>query len=218
MFQRDYLVRLIEEMTNVLGKAMGLRQDNKLIEAESEIDELLQRKFRLRGPLLQSLSAEDLIKMFTFNGVLESDRLQGVALLMKQQAMIEESRQDPGKAVQLRTKALHLLAYASTQGYPVKWVKTSEEIRGLEAELQGVYLSDTLHRLLWEHYASNGSYAKAEDHLFHLYHRDPEILLEGIAFYNRLLEQTDEDLEEGGLPREEVLQGLAQLQGEGRLK
>jgi len=218
MFQRDYLVRLIEEMTSVLGKVMGLRLDNKLIEAESEIDELMQRKFRLRGPLLQSLSAEDLIKMFTFNGVLESDRLQGVALLMKQQAMIEDSNQNHGQAVQLRIKALHLLAYASTQGYPVKWVKTIDEIRGLEAELQDVYLSNALHRLLWEHYAGIRSYAKAEDHLFHLYHRDPEILTEGRAFYNRLLEQTDEDLEEGGLPREEVLQGLAQLQGGERHK
>ena len=218
MFQRDYLVRLIEEMTNVLGKVMGLRQDNKLTEAECEIDELLQRKFRLRGPLLQSLSAEDLIKMFTFNGVLESDRLQGVALLLKQQAMIEESRQATATAAQLRAKALHLLTYASTQGYPVKWVKTSEEIQALEAQLQGVYLSNGLHRLLWGHYEGIGNYAKAEDHLFYLYHQDPEILSEGMAFYNRVLEQTDEVLEEGGLPREEVLQGLAQLQDEGRHK
>ncbi|MFD0619845.1 DUF6483 family protein [Paenibacillus sp. GCM10027629] len=218
MFQRDYLVRLIEEMTSVLGKVMGLRQDNKLTEAEWEIDELLQRKFRLRGPLLQSLSAEDLIKMITFNGVLESDRLHGVALLIKQQAMIEEKRQDIEKAAQLRIKALHLLAYASTQGYPVKWVKTCDEIGELEALLQGVYLSNALHRLLWEHYEGIGNYAKAEDHLFHLYHRDPDILSEGIAFYNRLLGQADEALEQGRLPREEVQQGLAQLQDDGRLK
>jgi len=218
MFQRDYLVRLIEEMTSVLGKVMGLRQDNKLTEAEWEIDELLQRKFRLRGPLLQSLSAEDLIKMFTFNGVLESDRLQGVAMLLKEQAMIEEKRQDTEKAAQLRTKALHLFTYASTQGYPVKWVKTNDEIQGLEAQLQGVYLTSTLHQLLWRHYEGIGNYAKAEDHLFHLYHREPEIFSEGIAFYNRLLEQTDEALEEGRLPREEVEQGLAQLQDDGRLK
>lgn len=212
MFSRDYLVRLIEEMSTVLGKAMGLRQENKLTEAEWEIDDLYQRRFRLSGSLIHSLSPEDLITMFTFNGVLESDRVQGVALLLKEQALIDEAKGDLAQANVRRMKALHLLAYASVHGAPLKWIKTKEEINQLVELLQGKVLTASLHQVLWTYYESIGNYAKAEDHLFYLRDRQMDVTEEGIAFYHRLLEQTDEALEEGGLPREEVLQGLSQLQ------
>ncbi|OPA74319.1 hypothetical protein BVG16_24665 [Paenibacillus selenitireducens] len=212
MFSRDYLVRLIEDMTSVLGKAMGLRQENKLTEAEWEIDDLFQRRFRLSGPLIHSLSPEDLITMFTFNGVLESDRVQGVALLLKEQALIDEAKNDPAQATVRRMKALHLLAYASVHGAPVKWIQTHDEMNQLIELLQGKGMAVSLHQVLWTYYESVGNYAKAEDHLFYIRDRQIDVTEEGIAFYHRLLEQTDEALEKGGLPRGEVLQGLSQLQ------
>ena len=88
MYQRDYLMRLLEEMTTVLGRVMGMRQQNKITEALWEIDELLQRLFRLNGKLIGTLSPKDLIQMCTFNGVLETEKLQAIAVLLKEQALL----------------------------------------------------------------------------------------------------------------------------------
>lgn len=214
MFSRDYLIRLIEEMSSVLGKVFGLRQENKLTEAEWEIDDLYQRRFRLSGPLIQKLTPEDLITMFTFNRVLEADRVQGVALLLKEQALIDAARQQADLAAKRRMKALHLLVYADLYGAPVKWVKTREEIAELIAQLHGMPISAALHRLLWTYYENIGNYAKAEDHLFHLRSCEPLIRDEGVAFYERLLQLEDPILLAGGLPREELEQGLAILKEE----
>jgi hypothetical protein len=68
--------------------------------------------------------------------------------------------------------------------------------------------------LLMEHYERTGQFAKAEDSLFAILDAEPEntaALEFGISFYNRLLGQTDSQLNDGNLPRAEVESGLAEL-------
>ncbi len=86
MFQRDYFMRMIEQMTEAVGQIMNLRQSRKHEEALLFIDELLDKRFRLSSKLIRSLSDEDLMKVMTTNGILEADHLQAIAILMKQEA------------------------------------------------------------------------------------------------------------------------------------
>jgi len=59
---------------------------------------------------------------------------------------------------------------------------------------------------------SGGKYARSEDRLFELAKRRPEEGLQvGIPFYERLLKKTDQELERGNLPRNEVKEGLEEL-------
>ena len=88
MFRRDYIVRMIEDMTAMVAKVLTLKQERKTTEALWEVDELLSRHFRLNSRLLNSLSVEDVIDMFRFGGVMESDKLQGVAKLLKEESNI----------------------------------------------------------------------------------------------------------------------------------
>lgn len=85
MFRRDYIVRMIEDMTAMIAKVLTLKQERKTTEALWEIDELLNRHFPLNSRLLNSLSVEDVIDMFRFGGVVESDKLQAVAKLLKEE-------------------------------------------------------------------------------------------------------------------------------------
>ncbi|MFD1904006.1 DUF6483 family protein [Paenibacillus rhizoplanae] len=45
MFRRDYIVRMIEDMTAMVAKVLTLKQDKKTTEALWEVDELLMRHF-----------------------------------------------------------------------------------------------------------------------------------------------------------------------------
>lgn len=69
---------------------------------------------------------------------------------------------------------------------------------------------------LWRYAEQTGQFAKAEDWLFALLADAPgndDLIRRGIAVYQRLCERSDAELQAGQLPREEVLAGLAELQG-----
>ncbi|MFL5697429.1 MAG: DUF6483 family protein, partial [Ktedonobacteraceae bacterium] len=73
---------------------------------------------------------------------------------------------------------------------------------------------------IFRYFEKMGSYARAEDVLFEMVEgeekekepADNEVIEQGIAFYNRLLKKSDTDLKAGNLSREEVEEGLAQLE------
>jgi len=69
--------------------------------------------------------------------------------------------------------------------------------------------------LLWRFHEQTGDFAKAEDALFDLLDDAPDLVPEGIDFYERLATLTDAELLEGDLPRDEVAAGLAELQARG---
>src|SRR5207245_11050876 len=62
--------------------------------------------------------------------------------------------------------------------------------------------------LFRSYYETRGMLDKAEDALFDwLDTSDPEAPNSGLAFYERLSAKNDQDLERGGLPRDEVEEG-----------
>jgi hypothetical protein len=69
--------------------------------------------------------------------------------------------------------------------------------------------------MLIQHYERIGNFAKAEDTLFALLDSDPgnpAIIEFGIAFYHRILNESNDLLESGNLPRSEAEDGLRELE------
>ena len=88
MLRRDYLMRMVEDMTQMIAKVFALKQERKHTEALWELDDMLRRQFRLNSKLLRSLSASDIEQLFYNHGYLEADRLQGAARLLEEEAEI----------------------------------------------------------------------------------------------------------------------------------
>ena len=68
--------------------------------------------------------------------------------------------------------------------------------------------------MLMQHHERTGEFAKAENALFAMLDAEPgnEAIVEfGVAFYKRMLAQSDAALMEGKLPRAEVEEGLKEL-------
>ena len=63
------------------------------------------------------------------------------------------------------------------------------------------------------YYEQQGAYAAAEDVLFDMLEDDDSDAARatGREFYSRMLSLTDDELEAGELPRDEVTEGLARL-------
>lgn len=211
MFQRDYFMRMIEQMTEVVGRLMALRQEKKQEEALTSIDELLNRQFRLSGKLIRSLSDEDIVKMMTVRGVVETADLHAIALLMKQEAVLLDELDQPDQSYLVRIKALHLFIRLALLDAEPLLRTPSEEAGELAASLRRYELPQATKELMLQWHEAEGRYDQAENVLDELFADGLLPLEEADAFYRRLLLLPDEKLVEGGLPRDEVVEGQRRL-------
>lgn len=217
MFQRDYFMRMIEQMTEAVGQVLQLRRERKQEEALLVLEELLDKRFRLSGKLIRSLSGEDLMSMMTTNGILETDQLQAIAVLIRQESELygELGRENESYAMSL--KALHLYLRLSLAGAEPTIVNPDEQAEGLLEELSPYELPVPTKRLLMEWREAEGRFDQVENVMHELLDDNALGAAEAADIYRRLLLQSDDRLEAGRLPRAEVEQGLKELHAQYRL-
>lgn len=211
MYRKDYLLRLVEEMTQVISKVFGLKHQKKHTEALWEIDEMLSRQFRLNSKLLNSLSAEGIVQLFRSGEIVEADKLQSAARLLEEEAEIYLDMDKPEEGNTLLEKVLHLYLSASIFGGDPKLFELPKRILSLQERIRPYGLTDETERLLFTYTEQRGDYAAAEDSLYRLLGHEAVEYREGELFYQRLLALNPELLEKGRLPLAEVEAGLLEL-------
>jgi hypothetical protein len=211
MFQRDYFMRMIEQMTEAVGQIMNLRRERKHEEALLFIDELLDKRFRLSSKLIRSLSDEDLMRMMTTNGVLETDHMQAIAILMKQEAELNGDLGREDESFVAYVKALHLFLRLSLADAEPTIVEPRGQIKELLERLLPYELPLPTKRLLMEWHEAEGHFDLVENMMHELLGDNALNPSAAEDIYRRMLLQSDDRLEAGGLPREEIEQGLEAL-------
>ncbi|MGG3506049.1 DUF6483 family protein [Paenibacillus lautus] len=211
MFRRDYLVRLIEDMTQMIAKVFSLKQERKHTEALWELDELFKRQFRLNSDLLRSLSAADIEQLFRSHGYLEADKLQSAVRLMEEEASLLLDLEREEEAVMLYTKVFQLYLKSALQGADLKLIGLTERIGMVRERLRSYALPETSMRDYYAYTEQQGMYAEAENTLYQLLDNGKMEYSEAVQFYQRLQLKLPEDLAKGGLPLEEVHEGMDEL-------
>ncbi|MDO7907825.1 DUF6483 family protein [Paenibacillus sp. JX-17] len=208
MLRRDYLVRMIEEMTDVVARVFTLKQDKKHTEALLELDELLRKQFRLNSRLLNSMSAEDIIEWFRLRDGVEVDKVQQVARILEEEGrvLLDQGEQDEG-IVRL-IKSLHLYIYSDLNGAAREPQQLGDRIRDTLAAVKDYKLPQQTRMLLARFHEEQQKFDEAENLWYRLVRDTPELRSEAVAFYERLLTRNPEELEAGGLPLDEVQEGL----------
>ncbi len=213
MYHRDYIIRIIQELAQALAEVAGLRRLGNYLEALGIIDRTMVRMAGLGSALVSGLSVDDMLRMLHVGEYLDRGKVLALAELLAEEAGIYAAlgREDVAVERSLRSLRLYLEALdgedpATQQGFLAR----------IEARLAGLEhyaLPARVRQLLFRYYEGVGRYAQAEDVLYELLDAGERGMRgEGIAFYRRLLARPDVMLEMGGLPRAEVLDGLAELQ------
>jgi hypothetical protein len=217
VYQRDYILRLIEQMAGMIGTVAGLRKQMKQGQALELVDELLGRFYRLNSKLLDTLSDKDILAMLSVNGFVETEKVLMLTKLMQEEGELRDSMERTDEGYRRYLKALQLALAVSPEADGDSVDLCRERIAELTDKLKPYRLPAEVKSGLFVHFAKEGQYAKAEDQLFELLETDKEpvarerLLQEGIRFYRNLLNKDDAELEQGGLPRNEVKESLAQL-------
>lgn len=220
MYKRDYLLRLVEQLTAVVFHLTRLEQVKAYDEALETTDGVLRTLTGLGTDAWLDMETDDILANLSMR-----DDLGGVETavfmigIFHQEGKIRDLQGDGDGADFRYLKAL-LLQLALLNNYPAipmpEMVPTVSVLRAYLTQSE-VVLPPEANRALLTYYEKSSDYWAAEDVLYEWLDSEPgssEPLEAGTAFYEKLLLKSDEELEAGGLPREEVEEGLEDLLNE----
>jgi hypothetical protein len=211
---QDYIMRMIEQLTGFLMRVVMLRKQGKPQQAVEEIGEAYGKLAGVDGSLVHALSEEDLIALLRARGTLDPQRALTLAELLREEAHAFDDLGQPAAAMPRYLKALRLYLEMLPDLEEIPRGYDPAALDDLMERLDPADLPPITFELLLHHFESVGQYDDAENVLLaHIdaYDENPDAVAFGQDFYRRLLLQPDTVLEAGGLPRDEVEDGLAQL-------
>ncbi|MCC3375805.1 DUF6483 family protein [Cohnella sp. REN36] len=212
MHDRDYLMRLINQMSVAFGQLMGLKEQKKHEEAIVHIDEFLSRELRLRARLALGLSDKDLLAMFSTGGVPNAESVAIIASFLQEEGDLLRELGREEESVPRYEKALRLMLYVLRVSGPVEGLRLEERAGALFAALASERCTAETRRAMWAWQEHEGRYAEAEDLLYDLREDGAVSPEEGYDFYDRLERLADEALTSGELTRDELRDGRRQWQ------
>ena len=218
MFQRDYILRLVEQLAKTLGALVVLKKAKRFDEAELTVSEAARNLVGLDVPTLHALPLDQIVTLFSPGGSLDAGKCLVVAEILEEDADVKTLKGDEAGAYRSRIRALGLLLEVSgREGLdrmpePARYRAKIERLTRALSENAPV---PAIQKRLVLHHEREGAFSRAEDVLFELVDiagaGHDEAVASGIALYERLLTKSDEELERGGLPRDEVEEGLSEL-------
>ncbi len=208
-FRNDYIMRLIQQLGVALGQIIWRKGREEYDEAEAIISRTALSLLGVDMTLLRRLSDEGIISLLRRPDTADVGPFIAAAELLAQQGDIDEARGLPDAGYDCRQKALSLFLEACLAAPEVCDDEYAAKINALAAQLNDYPLPPTIRRKLFACYEQSGDYARAENVIHHMQEDgDPVAWERGLAFYERLRGKSDAALAEGGLPRDEMEEGL----------
>jgi tetratricopeptide (TPR) repeat protein len=220
MVERDYILRLIKQMTEALAIVFKLERGGDPHEALRVVDQTYQQLLGLDAATVSSLPPDALIALIRSSGAgyqgqqAVAERLTVLANLLQAEGDIYQHLEQADNSATRRLKALDIQLAILTGEDPTS-ERAASSVATLLERLDEYELPPRTKQLLWQHFEQMGDFARAENWMYEAIedeHAPVGIVEQAIEFYQRLLERDDADLILGNLPRSEVEAGLQQLE------
>ena len=216
MAQRDYILRLAEEIGRAFAQILYHKQIKDYQGARNFIDEQYRQTLGMGAGFIHSVPEETLLAMLTSLGTLNAEKCWLLATLLKAEGEIYEEQGNDDESYYCYLKSLNLFLEVLLLDDKISDVDHVPELEGLLYKLHDYELPTTTELKLLQYYENTGRFAKAEDVLFEMLNTgtpDKAIVERGIAFYSRLNKKSDTVLSAGNFSRVEAEEGLARLKG-----
>ncbi len=212
MFQKDYIMRLVQQLSQALTRILFQKDSKQYQQALEEIQKSGQLFLGLDLNAIGAFSYEDLHDALRIRNAQDAEHVSLVAELLRHQGDCFAFEGQPEAAHQSYALALTLYLDLGTAANPgPQLADLPARIDLLLYSLDPLALDAAVRLKLFRYFDAAGRYAEAEDLLFHLADEQPSPALydEGLAFFDRLLHTSYRHLKAGNLPYEEVKEGLA---------
>lgn len=223
MAQRDYILRMFEEMSRALAQVVYHRQIKDYRASHELIDEQFKQTLGMGSGFILALPDETLLAMLTTLDTLNVEKCWLIATLLKAEGDLFEEEQNADKSYYSYLKACNLFLETLYILPHNGEIEKSAEIEELLRKLEEYELPLRTRQLLFWYFEYTGRYSKAEEMLFDILdtpetggemecsEEQDEMLKKGEAFYARLLSKSDVALEAGSFSRAAIKESLARL-------
>lgn len=216
MTQRDYILRLAEEIGRAFAQILYHKQIKDYTGALNFIDEQYRQTLGMGAGFIHSVPEETLLAMLTSLGVLNTEKCWLLATLLKAEGEIYEEQNNEGESYYCYLKSLNLFLEVLLLDGNISDIDYVPELEGLLYKLHDYELPVKTELKLLQYYENTGKFARAEAILFEMLNAgtpDKAVIQKGVAFYTRLRKKSDTALSAGNFSRAEVEAGLARLKG-----
>jgi hypothetical protein len=211
MLTKDYIMRMIDTLIKVLERLLLLKEGKSYNDALEEIEKVTKELFGFDRKFVDNLSDAQLIKMVSTSEILLAPNCYLLGVLFKEEAEIYKLQNEDEKSIELYERSLNLFVEGLKNSIvPIEQdhlTKINQVVQILEAEA----ISIETEKSLIAYYEFAGKFDKAEDLIYDLIDFDSKYIDDGIQFCERLLEKEDTVLNQGNLPREEIIESLSFL-------
>jgi tetratricopeptide (TPR) repeat protein len=211
MINRDYILRMIEQLSRFLQRALMLKEAREFHESVGEIKKAGKMFLGLNPEAMEGLSDRDLVRLWSVGNDLDAEKCALAAQIFRAEGEIYEDQGNEEKAVGSYVKSLSLLVETIVflrEKIPTELIAS---VDFLAQRIDVATLPSGLKQKLFRAYVTVGRFAKAEDLLFEIIDEDTSFVDEGKKFYEQLRMRKDDELERGNLPRQEVEEGMKEL-------
>ncbi len=219
MPKQDYLMRLLEQLQGVLPYILDMVKSGNYDEAHGMIDQVCRELLGMGSAGMVRLTDEDILRELKGDATVAwEEKAFFLATILKEDADIYEEQNMEEKSVPRYNTAVLLFIHIALHD-PERASEQQNNITEIGTILQEYELPPPTYALLMRYYEMIGDFAQTEDLLYEWLDTDPQFFVPdapnpaeiGVAFYERLLQKTDVELEQGNLPREEVKTALQEL-------
>ncbi len=206
MIKRDYILREIERLIQLMQSMVGLIDLRQYPEALKIINDTARDMFGLDADTLNRLPLEYLRRHV---GELEQTAL--LAALFEAEGVVLSNLGNLDAALYRWIRALTLLLDVDEEGRLQELSGLPTSVEQLNDRLSAYELPADLNARLFRYFTRQGEFATAENYLWSWRSTDADLTTaqhEGTDFYQHLLSLSDRVIEAGGLSREEVEESL----------
>ena len=216
MIRRDYFLRIVEKFAQALAQIREKIDMRQFDEASAALDKAFIDLVGTGAEAVGGLTETELLERLPGDDPTHLLRQKSSILvdLVEEAGRLHAAGQREAQSQQCWLKALNLLLTLQLRDTDFELPGLIPRIESLRDLLAGIPLPARTQAALYRHYERIGAYARAEDALFAIMESEPDhdgVRAETIAYYERLLRQTDDALEAGRLPRSEILAGLTEM-------
>jgi tetratricopeptide (TPR) repeat protein len=206
----DFLTRLQAQLFETLEQVRALEAAGHLDEALVALHEAQRSIVGLDHALLHRLPSADLLRLLGPSGFPDVERCLQCAELLAAEFEVRAAQGDADPAQAHKALDLYLNALAAEPGFAPH---LHARLTALSQAL-AYAVPSAAQRGLAEVYVRAGRFDEAENWLYRWAETEPEAArARAEVFYRELLGLDDAALEDGGLPRAEVEEGLASVRG-----
>jgi hypothetical protein len=211
MIEQDYFMRMVSMLAKMLARIVFLKSQKDFPHALLEIQATGRTLLGIDSTLIRQFSPAQLMVLLGTDPSLAVPKSYILGLLLNEEAEIRSMMGEEDEAGLLRLKSLELLIDAWLQEGKALSPEHTDHVDALLAGLAGYMIPGGLLEKAMAFHEGTGRFDRAENALFDILAATPEFAPEGLRFYGRLLMKSDVDLRAGNLPREEVMEGIAEL-------